>query len=115
MLAVVEDEVEAVHVVEQGEEAEPEEDPADRVPRLRPRDHVADTGVRAQDREGDAVVRRPGVVRHEGQGYAGDEEERRCCADGLADPFVPQDHGANLRPGRYGIVTRRNDPGTKQE
>ena len=38
---------------------------------------------------------------------------RRCDRDTHA--FVPQDHEANLRLRRYGIVTRRNDPGTEQE
>ena len=104
VLAVVEDEVKPSHVVHEGEEREREEDPADRVPRLRARDHVADRGIRKERDEDDAVVRRPRIVRDEAErddDREQDEHERRrrlpCAfADG---------HARNLGQRRYGIVT----------
>lgn len=114
VLPVVEHEVEAVHVVGEREEAEPEKDPADRVPPLRPRDHVADAAVRGQHDEGDPVVRRPGVLCHGRQRDAGNEEQRDRRRRRPPQILVAQNHAPNLRPWRYGIVTRRNDPGTEE-
>jgi hypothetical protein len=98
MLPVVEDGIEPHHVVEEREERECEEDPADRVPRLGPYDHVADGAVRGQHDQGDPVVRRPGVVRHRGQREAGGEKEHDRGGRGDPDAFVARWHGWNLRP-----------------
>ena len=75
MLAVVEDEVEPSHVVDESRDSEGEEDPADRVPRLRPRDHVADAAVRDEQDEDEPVVRRPRIARHDAERDVDDEQD----------------------------------------
>jgi hypothetical protein len=54
-------------------------------------------------------------VRHEAQGDISgqqDDDERRHHPPQM---LVVPNHARNLRLPRYGIVTRRNDPGTEQE
>ena len=115
VLPVVEDEVEPSDVVDQGGDSEGQEDPADRVSRLRPRDHVADAAVGDQQDEDEPVVRGPRIACDHAERHVGDEQHEQQRSRDTPDELGPQDHERNLRLPRYGIVTRRNDPGTEQE
>jgi len=97
MLPVVEDEVEADGRIEDAQEPEHEENPADRVARPCAGHHIAHRAVDAERDEDESVVDWPRIVRQRGEGDANGQERHDDHGGGPAHRCMAHDHTRNLR------------------